>query len=494
MHQRPDRHDDRPRTSDPSSLRRASALLAACSCFALQVIASPRLATAAPPVDAQVLAPAKDDGAAGRLVRSLAQAIVRDVAAVRGLPLRRPIEVGVHDDESLRGFVLAELRKDGGTARRAALSLAWSRLGLLPPGTDLLGETVQLLQAQVAGFYVPGVFALRVARGLVPLGPQWPNPLHLLTGTPEEKLRFVMAHELVHALGDQRWDLQRASRERPGETDVELASSALVEGDATVAGLAWAMQDRSPLFDPAGLFLGGDNVTWILELAMKLARRGLLPDAGGLDRAPAALAESLLFPYVAGTRLVLAAGAGRRVGGRRLPPGFAGVDALYEAPPISTEQVLHPERLLGTRDDPVRIQLRVPRKLLPRRARLAAQDIIGELLFRVLLRATLPDAEADRAAEGWDGDLLLHWQAKSGEDALLWISVWDTDEDAAEAEAALRRRFDPAGDLHILRRGDALALARGADAARTLRLLTFALDKHRRRPGRSAKVPLRRRL
>lgn len=446
------------------------------------------LALAAPAAAFEVRAPKAADGAAGRVVRTLAARIGAEVARLRGLRFSRPVEVGVHDDASLRRFAEAELRRNGGAAAQRAQSDAWVRLGLLPPGADLLRDTLALLQAQVAGFYVPGGRALRIARGLVPLGPQWPNPLHLLTGSPEDKLAFVMAHELVHAVGDQRWNLKRLTRERRGETDVEIAVACLVEGDATIGGLAYAMAERSGAFDISDLFLGGGQIGWILEAAMKLARRGLLPDGGGLDRAPAALAERLVFPYVGGTRLALAAGdGGPRSEGGSFPPGWDGVDDLYRDPPRSTEQVLHPERLLEVRDDPQRLTLRVPARLLPRGARLRWHDILGELMVRTLLRAGLAEAEADAAADGWDGDLLLHWRARAGQDALVWLSVWDSADEARQAEAALRRRFDPPGDVHIQRLGDAVVLVRSDDMARSVRLADHALRHHRRRPAPSVR-------
>ena len=487
----------RPRIG-PAATRRWLCRLVCCAALAPAPALAKTPATANTPTAANTptVRPAKGAvDAASRIVVGLATEIAASVASLRGLRFRWPVEVGVHDDASLRAFAGAELERDGGRAWRAAQSAAWIRLGLLPPGTDLLAETLSLLQAQVAGFYVPGKRALRIARGQVPVGPQFPNPLHLLTGTPEEKLRFVMAHELVHALGDQRWDLKRLTAERHGETDVELAIAGLLEGDATIAGLAWAMREREPAFDLAGLFVGGDAVTWLLEAAIRLARRGLLPDGGGLDRAPAALAETLLFPYVAGSRLVLLAGSGlRRADGRRFAPGFAGVDALYDDPPRSTEQVLHPERLLQQRDDPVRLSPKLPARLLPRGARLLHRDVLGELLLRTLLRRRLPEPLADAAADGWDGDVLVHY-GRPGDPAeqsvLLWLVVFDSGADAAEALRALQRLYDPPGDAHLLRLRDALVLVRGPDAAQCLRLAQAALAAQRRRPA--SRVSVRRR-
>ena len=51
----------------------------------------------------------------------------------------------------------------------------------------------------------------------------------------EDEAEATLAHELVHALQDQRWDLESRSRYRPGDGDRSEAVSALAEGDATSA-------------------------------------------------------------------------------------------------------------------------------------------------------------------------------------------------------------------------------------------------------------------
>ena len=93
------------------------------------------------------------------------------------------------------------------------------------------------------------------------------------------------------------------------------------------------------------------------------------------------------------------------------------VNAAYLDPPVSTEQVLHPEKYIGTPRDVPR-DVRVPDlgEDLGEGWRLVAQDVLGELILGAHLDRYLPDTqEALVAAAGWDGDramwLEVPWRA-----------------------------------------------------------------------------------
>ncbi len=418
--QHADRHMQR-----PSRLRQR---LAVGLVVALAGIGGVELAWAGPPrpppAPTAPAAAAAGDDAATRIARRLAAQIAASVARVRELPWRKPVDIGVHDPESLRQVAVAEVERGTGLEGLRRIGRAWAALGLVPESPTLDQSWLALLQAQVAGFYLPGSGVLRVSRAVVPVGVQLPNPFAGLFGSAEDKLRFVMAHELVHALGDQRWDFERFARDRPGETDLEMAIAAVVEGDATLAGLAWAMQDRGQAMTPMMLFAAGESVAWLLNKAMALARLGLLPDGGGLDRAPRALAERLVFPYVGGTALCVAAG-------QRLA-GWRGVDALYGRPPLSTEQVLHPAKIWDPAafDPPIRLGWPSPPALRALGGRPVASDVLGERLVAVLLARTLGDDAAAQAVEGWGGDRLELWCGASN-CAAVWATFWDRGADAA---------------------------------------------------------------
>jgi hypothetical protein len=153
-----------------------------------------------------------------------------------------------------------------------------------------------------------------------------------------------------------------------------------------------------------------------------------------LSEAPAVIRESLLFPYLGGLVYLQQHWAGPW---GRVPP-------LGSEMPVSTEQILHPARFApGQEDMPTLVWFG---DALPDGWTEVLTDDLGELETRLLLREFLSSRqEADRGAAGWDGDRFRLLDGPNGE-SLLWVTVWDTDRDAHEFEAAVRealtRRYD----------------------------------------------------
>jgi hypothetical protein len=267
----------------------------------------------------------------------------------------------------------------------------------------------------------------------------------VVEGVAEDQVETVLVHELVHALQDQYVDLDSLMSANLEANDRSRAAQASLEGHATFAMLEWQMSR----------LMGGDA-----DLTQLPGLDGLLGDdplaAAGLEmpvlaEAPALIRESLLFPYLGG--LVFIQSHWRGEWGR-VPP-------LGEEMPVSTEQVLHPERFSpGSRDVPTAVSHPDP---LPAGWEEVLTDGLGELETRLLLREFLPDRDsADRAAEGWDGDRYRLLDGPAGE-ALVWITVWDTERDALEFEvgiaAALDHRYG----------GDAEAAGRRIEVERAVR-------------------------
>ena len=76
------------------------------------------------------------------------------------------------------------------------------------------------------------------------------------------------------------------------------------------------------------------------------------------------------------------------------------------------------------------------RRVLGRTWRQPFDDNLGELYIRVLLDDALGREAAELAAAGWGGDLWVLLVAPSEADALVWLTTWDNEADAAEFVAA----------------------------------------------------------
>lgn len=253
-------------------------------------------------------------------------------------------------------------------------------LGLLDAG-DERALTGELDADTVAGFYDTETKEL-VVRGsrLTPF------------------VRQVLVHELVHALDDQHFDLDPSFL----DDEAALAFEALVEGDAVV------VESRYLASLPEGE-----------RRAAAAEEDAMFGDTG--RRIPAIVAELGAFPYRDGPRLVtalLAAGGPGRL------------DSAFRSPPVSSAEVLHPERFL---DGPGRAG--VP----PVRAegRVVDGGVLGEVILRLVLAGSLPRDRAAVAA-GWAGDRYVAWSA-GGRTCLRATVVMDNAAEAAELAAGLRQ-------------------------------------------------------
>ena len=307
-------------------------------------------------------------------------------------------------------------------ARRRADAEVLALLGLVPPGTDLGEAVASTLSEAVAGYYDPRTRRLRIVEGA-----QTANRV---------LYEMVLAHELTHALEDQRFGFDLDALAAGG--DRALAHTALIEGSATALMYRY-VEDR---FGPEEL-LGG--------LAASAFQ--------GTGNLPPFLTAQLVFPYTAGERFV----------GRLLEVGNGGwrvVDAaLRFRPPASTEQVLHPDAYLRV-EQPRRVSLRGPAAEL-QGWRPALRSTFGEWQTQKLLARAGGTGSAD-AAEGWGGDRYALFE-RGAERALVMRWRWDSRRDEREFAGALRawsRDGVPgsSGAAAIARRRGAVTLVLAPDA------------------------------
>ena len=133
------------------------------------------------------------------------------------------------------------------------------------------------------------------------------------------------------------------------------------------------------------------------------------------SRATLTLAAMFGFPYEVGPDFVEALA---RQGGN------ATIDRAFAHPPVSTEQVLHPDRFL-TPDEPTPIgEPSADGKVIDR-------GTLGEVGLILLVAQGRPDEKALRAAAGWDGDAYVTW--KSGDRTCTRLVV--AMDDAGERDA-----------------------------------------------------------
>jgi len=283
-----------------------------------------------------------------------------------------------------------------------------SLLGLIEPGIDLWQLYADLFTEQVAGFYDTETDEMIVICGSGFGGVE----------------RLTYAHEYTHALQDQAYDIRDGLQYNNDacEADSErcFAIQALIEGDATLLQEQWLRT-----------FAGDEDRSDLLEFFADF-------DMPIFDSAPAYIQSELTFPYFWGLNFIRTL---------YLDGGWAAVDTAYQNPPLSSEQILHPERY--PKDPPVDLVSPNVSDALSSGWEKTVHDVLGEWATRMVLDEYLPIDEASLAAEGWGGDLLLFfYQEEDDVDALVLITQWDTMRDAHEFSAAfldygLARYGDP---------------------------------------------------
>ncbi|MEM9194733.1 MAG: hypothetical protein AAGF12_36475 [Myxococcota bacterium] len=373
----------------------------------------------------------------GRVPNARERAAIASLAAIaeraRGLEFRSRFDIRVQTSEEILAHLFAEFDEEDLAVSRKV----YTALGLLPPDLDIRDLLTRVLGEQVAGYYDPEIDRLVIRDDVMrSLGTR------TLGMTDEGKLTIV--HELVHALQDQHFGLDDLDEEE--DSDPSTAYQAVVEGDATLAMVGYAAeQNRVPL----QLITGNPE-----NLRNLLAQGEADGDNAELQSAPAILRVTLLSSYVDG--LVFCA----TIHGQG---GWPSVDRAHRQRPVSTEQILHPEKFLQG-ELPDRVE--VPENLVAGWNALES-DRLGELEMRVYFGQLQNDVD-EPAAAGWNGDHLRAYEHPDGRVAVVWFSTWDNEAEASEAEIVAKRirqaNSDPELQL-VARRNRALLIVRGLGAA-----------------------------
>ena len=292
-------------------------------------------------------------------------------------------------------------------------------LDLIESDVDLKTTYFNLLAASVVGYYDPETDEMTIIldseQGTNDVLPPWDS--------------LTYAHEFVHALQDQHYDLE-ALLDHAGESgnyDFQLAMDALIEGDASKVTFDYFDRlaqdiDSRALADMA------------LQAEIEMSSRP------ASENIPAIIEEWFMFPYEAGRKF-----ADYIV--REL--GWAGVNrAFRENPPQSTEHILYPRSYLEG-DLPIEVSLPDTSAVIGDGWRPVYDNAVGEFYLRQHLETHL--FAAPLATNGWGGDRLrLFTDDASGDLIWIWQHAWDSPRDANEFSRSYRiflnQRYDLDGD------------------------------------------------
>lgn len=278
----------------------------------------------------------------------------------------------------------------------------WEALFLVGEDENASDELAALYGGSVVGYYTPAG-----------------NKIVLVTDEDDGRVmvdRATLAHELVHALQDQHFQLGFGRRTLDGR----MAASGLTEGDANFVKQQyerkcqkeWSCLDRPPRS------VGNRNY----DVGMFVA---------------------LFVPYSDGPTFV----EHRFAQGR-----WRAVDATYDHPPNSTEQIIHPDDYPDDTPASVIIENRSSPAWERVTVRNRSAERVGEASLFAMLWANgvVPDdalADDDRrsaydyvhpASTGWEGDALVAYR-NGNRSGYVFRTTWETERDAIEFANAYRQ-------------------------------------------------------
>ncbi|HEY8946529.1 MAG TPA: DUF6782 family putative metallopeptidase [Polyangiaceae bacterium] len=370
--------------------------LAVCGLVAATACTRPEVRPPAPkpamaPAAREATAPKSDPAADAVVAEALAL-----VSRVRELPVRAEVPGVRLDRRELQSAVEEMLASEAPAELVEGNTELLFALDTVPANFDLKATLTILYGAQLAGFYDPDKKRMVLAADL---------------GEDAEEL--TLYHELVHALQDQHYDLGRALDWRPDQSDALAALHCLGEGDATSSML--------DVFARAKGMTAGRVPPDLLHLDALLMQAS--PD---LKSVPGIITRSLIAPYADGLVFVNAL--------RERFPSFTGVDRAWRDRPVSTEQILHPDKYLAR--EPV-----VPIAEIPPPPGFGAavfRDVLGEQSLRLLFEEWMPTRRAAESASDWGGDRFAIFR-EGDRRVVRWHLAFDTEPAAERALIALAR-------------------------------------------------------
>jgi hypothetical protein len=376
------------------------------------------------------------------------------------LEIKHPVKGKFESRADISRMLRKKFDEDKDAKKMERDELVLKKFGLIDRDFHMRPFLLSLLTEQIAGFYDNKT-----------------QEMTLLDWVPMDQQIPVMAHELTHALQDQRVGLEKwGDQEKDGTAkdvaednahiavdEVDTAREAVLEGQAMVSFADYLINKEAP----------GKTLRDKPELAQMLMNgAGDSSDSPVLARAPLLLQQALLFPYREGL------GFEAQVLALRGPTrAFAGV---LDAPPTSSFEIIHPDKYLTHAPVPM---LRMP-DIHPL---LAAEGwepydvgVMGELDVRIVTELFGGRPLADALSPNWDGGIYYAAQKRDASAAdkettksigLMYASRWKNEDSARNFftvfEQELPRQYDglarrpkeEAGDserVYSTREGDVL--------------------------------------
>jgi hypothetical protein len=369
---------------------------------------------------------------ADSLPQSLEKSI-KDVEQIRGLKFLAPVKSVSIERDKLPLYLRAQFEKSLPYSFDDYMLLLGALRLVEPDAKNPEQSLIDLMQQQVLAFYDP-LTHVYYAIDKLPSGlPEVPTGMAL-----EDS---VAVHELTHALQDQRFHIGKSDLATRRDTDANLALHALIEGEASLVMMVKMLQ-------PMGASL--DTIVQNDMMVDAIAKSSMAMTTNA--SAPRYFVESLVVPYTAGLRFVIEA---YRHG------GWGAVTRVYDSPPQSMREILHPDEYFSGKRTANSFSLEPPLAV----SHLLSVEHLGEWHWQFLV--------GEEASRGWTGDRVTVAQDAFCNTTVLVETKWESPVRAAAFRNAYAEFLKKENvNAEVRTRGNEVDVAYGADSALVERFIT----------------------
>jgi hypothetical protein len=306
------------------------------------------------------------------------------------LPIEHTVKRRLISRDEVNHYLREKFDEDEGAKRMERSEIVLKKFGLLDRDFNLRPFLLTLLTEQIAGFYDNKT-----------------KTVNLLDWIKPDEQKPVLAHELTHALQDQKVGLTKWSSISMNGTsnNVQEDNRHLQVDEADTARGAVAEGQAMAVFVDYTLRPTGRTLADAPDIANKVREQA--DDTSGspvMARAPLLLQQSLLFPYSEGLGFeqAILVKAGKEA-------AFAGVLAH---PPSSSFEIMHPAAYMAHAPVPV-LHLPDIHPLLDADYTPYDIGVMGELDVRILIELFGGREMAEALSPAWNGGIYYAAQRKS---------------------------------------------------------------------------------
>jgi len=312
-----------------------------------------------------------------------ADEVLAQMSKLISLPILSPLKKSLRSRDEIQAYLLKKMKEDKNPEKRYADQKTLEKFGLLPKDYPLDQILVKVLTEQIAGLYDPDGQEFFIA--------DWNSPA-------DE--RMVMSHELTHALQDQNFHIDKWTEAAKPDDDAELARDAVIEGSAMAAMIDYQLGGKGSIRD-----LGDFDPTMLM---------GDVDSSPELSKAPKILQDELLFPYLAGIKF------SQQV--LKSSNGWPDFHKVFERPPASTQQILHPNLYIQGLIPPM-IKLPDTKNFISADWKKLEENDMGEFGLREILKQFLDKDRATSLAAAWSADRYAIFENQKDKRTMLLFQI-----------------------------------------------------------------------